>query len=475
MATLALSAIRRRLADMPVVRVVAKATLVVSAFYALDKVASLGLQFFIARAFGVGAELDAYNAANNLPDTLFLLISGGALNIAMIPLLRRELEHHAHAGMWRLFAHIANLAFSATAILAVCIFLFAPVLVAEVVAPGFSSEQQALTVALMRLNLLAALIFSISGLVMGSLQVHQSFFWPGLAPLMYDLGQMIGVIGLGPKLRLAESLGDLPVVGGPVAALLTSLSAALPDLGIFGLAWGVVLGAALHLAIQVPGLLRNRFSWRLGFGLRDPAMREMLIILGPRVLTMACVAGIFIINDRYASSLEEGAVSALSFGWRIQQIPQTLIGTAIAVALLPSLSALIANRETGDAVRLLRRALWVMLVLTVPITLVAIIGVPLVTDFVFDERAGLVALVTQGYLVGLVGHCVKEVTTRTFYVHQDARTPLLTAALNIALFSGLGWLLLGWLGPLALAVANSLAFTLEAGVQWWLLRRRQWL
>jgi peptidoglycan biosynthesis protein MviN/MurJ (putative lipid II flippase) len=143
--------------------------------------------------------------------------------------------------------------------------------------------------------------------------------------------------------------------------------------------------------------------------------------------------------------------------------------------MLPSLSALIANRETGDAVRLLRRALWVMLALTVPITLVAIIGVPLVTDFVFDERAGLVALVTQGYLVGLVGHCVKEVTTRTFYVHQDARTPLLTAALNIALFSGLGWLLIGWLGPLALAVANSFTFSLEAGVQWWLLRRRQWI
>ena len=108
-----------------------KASLLVSALFALDKIVSLGVQFLVARAYGVGSALDAYNAANNLPDTLFLLISGGALNLAMIPLLRQALEREGRPGIWRLFSQIANFAFAVTAALALLIFLFAPWLVAN--------------------------------------------------------------------------------------------------------------------------------------------------------------------------------------------------------------------------------------------------------------------------------------------------------------------------------------------------------
>ncbi|HRF47532.1 MAG TPA: lipid II flippase MurJ [Anaerolineales bacterium] len=449
-----------------------RASLLVSALFAIDKVVSLGAQFLVARAYGVGSALDAYNAANNLPDTLFLLISGGALNLAMIPLLRQALEREGRPGIWRLFSQIANFAFLVTFVLALGVYVFAPWLVANVVAPDFDAAQKALTVDLMRLNLAALLIFSISGLISGGLQAHQHFILPGIAPMMYSLGQLIGLVVLGPTGALAESLGRLPVVGALLEPALRSLAAVTPDLGVFGLAWGVVLGAGLHLLIQLPGLARFGFRWTRGLGLDRADMREMLMLMGPRVLTMACVSAIFIVNDNIASGLEEGAISALSFGWRIQQIPETLLGTALGVALLPALAERAAQGRHAELTHMLRRAIGVLLLLTLPITLIGVLLMPWVAGFVFETRAGLVALATQSYLLGLIGHSVKEATTRTFYAYKDARTPLATAALNLVLFAGLSWWLTPTYGLAALALANSLSFTVEACVQALILRRR---
>ncbi|MBL8095960.1 MAG: murein biosynthesis integral membrane protein MurJ [Anaerolineales bacterium] len=454
-------------------RSIFRASLLVSALFAIDKVVSLGVQFLVARAYGVGHALDAYNAANNLPDTLFLLISGGALNLAMIPLLRQAFEREGRPGIWRLFSQIANLAFLVTAALAVLVFLFAPWLVSNVVAPDFDSAQKSLTVDLMRLNLAALLIFSISGLISGSLQAHQHFILPGLAPMMYSLGQLAGLVILGPTGTLADSLGRVGVVGPLVEPPLRALAAATPDLGVFGLAWGVVLGAALHLLIQVPGLIRFGFRWTRGLGLERADMREMLTLMGPRVLTMACISAIFIVNDNIASGLEVGAISALSFGWRIQQIPETLFGTALGVAILPALSELVAQGKHAELTRLLRRALWILLALTVPIAVVGSLLMPWVAGVIFEERAGLVAIATQSYLLGLVGHSLKEATTRTFYAYKDARTPLVTAAVNLVIFAGLGWALTPIFGLAALALANSLSFTIEAALQAILLSRRR--
>ncbi len=449
-----------------------KASLLVSALFAFDKVVSLGVQFLIARAYGVGHALDAYNAANNLPDTLFLLISGGALNLAMIPVLRQALERDGRPGLWRLFSQIANLAFLLTGAISILIFLFAPWLVAHVVAPGFDAGQQALTTNLMRLNLAATLIFSVSGLISGSLQAHQHFLLPGLAPMMYSLGQLVGVLVLGPTGQLAVSLGRMSVIGPLLGPALNALAAMTPDLGVYGLALGVVLGAALHLVVQVPGLLRYGFSWTRGLGFDQPDMRRMLALMGPRVVTMACVSAVFIVNDRIASGLEEGAISALSFGWRIQQIPETLLGTALGVALLPALAELVARNQHAELTRMLRRALWILLALTVPITILGVVLIPWVAGLIFENRAGLVAIATQAYLLGLIGHSLKEATTRTFYAYQDARTPLITAAVNLVVFAALGWFLTPLYGVAALALANSLSFTVEAGLQAVLLRRR---
>lgn len=448
-------------------------TALIGVLFTLDKAVGLARQLIVAQAYGVGAGLDAYNAANNLPDTLYTVISGGALAVAFIPLLSAALERQGRPALWALFSRVANLALVVTGALSVVIALLALPLVQNVVAPGFSTEQQRLTADLMRLNLLATLLFSLSGLVAAGLQANQHFLLPALAPIIYDLGQVAGILFLGPAERLATAWADWPVVGPAASAALSALAGLGIDLGIYGFAYGTVLGAALHLAIQIPGLIRRGFRWTPQLTVRDAGVRQVLRLMGPRVLTVAGFSAIFILNDRWASGFDEGAISALSFGWLIMQLPQTLIGTAGGIALLPTLSELVADGRTAEVRSLLRRALLLMTALTGPITVAAWITLPFVTGLIFDERAGLVTLAGQMFLVGLVGHTLKEVTARAFYAHRDAWTPLWTVALNLAAFVGLALALMPALGFAALALANSLSFTLEAGVMAVILFRRK--
>jgi putative peptidoglycan lipid II flippase len=424
-------------------------SLLVSLFFGIDKVAGLIRQVVIARAYGLNPVLDAFNAANNVPDTLYAMISGGALAIVLIPILSETLNREGRAATWELFSLVANLMFVVTAALAVLIALFPLPLVQWVVTPGFPLEQQLLVANLMRLNLIATLIFSISGLVMGGLQAQQHFLLPALAPLLYNGGQILGVLLLAPRF------------------------------GIYGLMWGVILGALLHLAVQMPGLARYGFRWTPRLTLAHSGVRHVLRLMGPRILTIACFSLVFIVNDNLASHFETGAISALAYGWLILQLPETVIGTAVGTVLLPTFSELATRGEAIEFKRLLRRALLALAALTVPTAIAAHFLLPWAVRFVFEGRAftaensAMVVLAARLFMLGLVGHSIKEITARTFYAHQDARTPLLTALLNLAAFAALGATLTPVMGFAALALANSLAFTLEAVVMLVILYRRK--
>src|SRR4030066_783001 len=135
----------------------AKSTLIVAVFFGLEKGLGFVRQVLIARQFGLSAELDAFNAANNLPDLLFALISGGALAIAFIPVLTETLQKQDRRAAWDLFSRIANLMFLFTAGIAVLFAILAGPLVQRVITPGFTLEQQRLVGKITRLALIATL------------------------------------------------------------------------------------------------------------------------------------------------------------------------------------------------------------------------------------------------------------------------------------------------------------------------------
>ncbi len=235
--------------------------------------------------------------------------------------------------------------------IAAFIAIFAPWIVETFIAKGFPPEQKALTTSLMRYDLIAIMIFSISGLVMASLQANQHFLLPALAPTMYNLGQIFGAGYLAPDGEAFMGLANFSGRG----------------MGVYGMVYGVIIGAALHLLIQLPGLIKFGFRWAPKIELRSEPVQKVLRLLGPRVLTMFFIQMFFIVRDYVASFMDEGAITALNNGWFIMQVPETLLGTTVAIALLPTISEIFARGEKEEFRQTINGALRVILALTIPV------------------------------------------------------------------------------------------------------------
>jgi putative peptidoglycan lipid II flippase len=311
----------------------------------------------------------------------------------------------------------------------------------------------------MRLNLIATLIFSISGLVMAGLQANQHFLLPAMAPLFYNIGQIFGVTILSPEKGYVLGPITLPAFG----------------LGTQGLVYGVIIGALLHLAIQIPGLIKYNFRWIPRIDLRNEDVKKVIRLMGPRLLTMFFIQLIFIIRDNLASRLAAGAVTSLTYGWMIQQVPETLIGTAIGTALLPTLSEHFSTEAKAAFSETIQKAIKVLTALCLPIAVVLSIGLQPLLGLAFDfgvEGTRLLTYVTAGFMLGLLGHSLKEVGARSFYARQNAIIPLITAAINVCLYVLLGGLLYKPLGAAGIALTDSIVFTTEAVLLLLLLNRK---
>lgn len=441
-----------------------RTSLLVGFFFGLDKLLAFVRSILIARQFSLSMELDAFNVANNLPDLLFALISGGALAMAFIPILTEVLTLQGRPAAWNLFSRLANLGFLATAAAALLVALFADQIVrAQIgIAPGFGPDQQSLIAELMRLNLISTLIFSISGLVMAGLQSNQHFLLPALAPALYNIGQIIGALVFSPTEPYRFGPLTLPALG----------------LGVHGLVYGVILGASLHLLIQVPGLIKYHFRWTPSLDLRDPAMAGVLRMVAPRLLTMFGIQLMFIARDNFASRLDQvGAVSALTYGWMIMQVPETLLGTAIAVSMLPTLSEMAARADWESFRAAIQKALRVLLALTLPVAAVIAAGLkPLVRAAFGFDAAGtdLLTWTTRVFLLTLAGYAVQELLARSFYARKQPWFPFFGVLARMALYLAVGVLAVTYFqqpGAPAIAVAE-LSLTLEALLLLLWLKRR---
>jgi putative peptidoglycan lipid II flippase len=429
----------------------ARTSLLIGIFFGLDKALAFVRTGIIARQFRDSVDLlDTFNAANNLPDVLFALISGGALAMAFIPLLSEYLTQKGRAATWDLFSRVANVGFLVTGGFAILIAIFAqPIVDAELgIAPGFGPGQRALLAELMRLNLIGTLIFSISGLVMAGLQANQHFLLPALAPTMYNVGQILGAVFLAPRF------------------------------GIHGLVYGVILGAALHLLVQIPALFKFGFRWTASLDIRHTGLMDALKLMAPRLLTMGGIQIIFLARDNLASRLaQEGAVTSLTYGWMIMQVPETILGTAMATALLPTLSEYAARANWAEFRSTIEKALQALIALTLPIAAVMAAGIhPLVRAiFGFEEATTtLLTWTTRAYLLTLTGYCIHEIAARSFYARKEPMFPLYTAGLRLMLFISIGVMgvtLFKNIGAPVIAFAE-IALLIEAIVLFgWLSRR----
>lgn len=427
----------------------------------LGQIAGLVRGIIVARAFGASPELDAFFAANRVSETLFLLVAGGALGSAFIPTFTGLLAKDEKNSAWRLASSIANAVTLTLSLLAALIALFAPQVVRYALAPGLFADPElfSLTVAMLRIQLISAILFGLGGLIVGILNAHQIFLIPALTPAMYQLGIIFGALVLAPSM------------------------------GIYGLAWGVVLGAVAYLLIQIPSLLKLTNGsavarYRFTLGLKDALVRQVFLLMGPRLIGVAVVQLNFWVNASLASQMVEGSLTSLTYGFSLMIMAQAAIAQSVAIAAMPTFSAQHALNQQDEMRASLASSLRGILLMAIPASVgLILLREPLITFLFkrgkFDEHdVQLTAWALLWYAAGIVGHSVMEILTRAFYAQHDTKTPVIIGTIAMGLnvvfsitfakiFESVGWMPHG-----GLALANSFATALEATALFIFMRKR---
>ncbi len=448
-------------------RSIARAALIVLAGFLASGALGFLRTLVISGQFGTSAALDSFLAAQRIPEIIFVLVAGGALGSSFIPIYARVREGDEDEA-WRLASAVMTLAALAALVLAVLVAILAPLLVQTVLLPQSPPEVQAITADMTRMMMITPVIFAVSGLVMGILQSHGLFLLPSVAISMNNIGIMIGALLIAPNLAAHP---------GP---------AQVGDSNVYGLAYGAILSALLHLIVQIPGLLQVQARLRFSLDWRIAGVMDVLRLMGPRVLGLAVVQINFLVNIILTDGMVEGSLAALSIAYTLMFFALGVIGQSVGSAVFPTLAAMSAEGDMDGFKDRLSNAMRSVLFLSIPATVIFImVGEPLVRIFERGEwtsqSTAATAWALAFYATGIAGFALLEVLSRAFYALADTWTPVIVglgAMIANIVLSLIFVQFIGEPGNLArgpfagLALANATTTLVEALVLWWLMRRR---
>lgn len=400
-----------------------------------------------AHLFGAGQVMDAYYAAFRIPDLIYNLLIAGALTAGFIPIFTKLFhESDDKSKAWRLASNVISIVGVALAGLASLGILGAPYLM-RVIAPGFSGDQLLLVTKFTRIMMLSPLILGVSMVLGGILQSLRQFLLYSIAPIFYNLGIIFGALVLRRWI------------------------------GLSGLAWGVVLGALLHLLIQSIGACHNNFRWRWYFDLKDPDTRLIGILMLPRTFGLAVSQFNTVIVTLLASFLPVGSITIFNYANNLQDVPNGIIGISFAIAVFPLLSQFSARHEKENFGATVSSTMRQILFLIIPISVcflllrAQIVRVVLGTG-AFDWDATIRTADTLAFFsMGLFAQSLIPLFARAFYALSNTKTPFVVGVIS-ELLSIIGSLvLMRPLGVAGLALADVAAATFNLIVLVILLRK----
>jgi len=351
-----------------------------------------------ARTFGAGSDLDAYNAALVLPELILAVLVVAGLSSAFVPVYTR-VQHDQPAAASSFASTVLTVGAALMAVTAVILFLLAPWTV-TLVAPGFDPAQQSQYTQLFRVMCVTMVIFAVSFALGEMLVVRQRFLGYGLAPVLYNVGIVVGAVVLSPQL------------------------------GIMGVAIGTVIGALLHLGVRVLDIARTDFRYRPTWDVRTSGFREYVRLSVPKALAAPVEPLTFLFFTSVASTLVVGGISAISFARNFQSVPVSLVGIAFAVAAFPVMARAAAD---GDRARFRHLVLQNAVTIAV-LTSIAAIGLMLIGGLAIDVFLGGaafdsedVALTTQLLVVFALAvpfEAVSHLLSRAVYSTRNTVLPV---------------------------------------------------
>jgi putative peptidoglycan lipid II flippase len=428
----------------------------------------------IGNFWGSNTYTDAYWAAFMAPDLLYYLLAGGALSASVIPVFSGYLRRHEESESWRIANTLVNLFASLALVGIVFIVIFAPFLV-MVVAPGFGKElgPEAVAQCASYVRVLAAMVFFtvLNALFAGILQAHRHFTAPALAWLVYSLG-IIGAAFLGG--HWLSGVGR----ASPTSSQLVASLRVMASLRILCL--GVIVGAVLQVAIQLPSLIARGFRYRPTMDLSHPGVREVLRLFLPYMAGLAFTQICLLwLPSFFGSYFPGGGVTSLRYANRLVILPLGLFGVAISTAAFPELAQRIDAGEIREFRRLFSSSLRAVFFLSVPsAAALFVLSGPILRLLwrggEFGERAVEAAsFCLLFYAAALIGLSGLQIVNRAFYSLKDVRTPPLVGIGYTVIIVLLAILLMRTrLQYAAIAAATSLGVTIGLLILFEALRRR---
>jgi putative peptidoglycan lipid II flippase len=392
----------------------------------------------IAWFFGAGFSSDAFIAAFRIPNLLRRLFAEGSLSSAFVPVFAEYVVHHTQDEAF-------SMARSAFRLLSIMLFLvtIAGILlspwIVRIIAPGFDAEKISLTVTLTRWMFPYVFCIGLVALCMGILNVLGHFAAPAIAPFILNLSIIGSVLFIAPTRTT------------PVTAL----------------AYGVLIGGILQLALQLPILIRKGFRFWDTAKLIHPALKKVGILILPIILGGAVYQINIVVGTLLGSLLNEGSVTHLYFADRLVQFPLGIFAIAASTAILPTLSRQAAARQFDELKHTFAHALRLVFFISIP----AMVGLIVLREPIvallfqrgeFDGTATQLTIqAVLYYSLGLWAFSAVRIVAATFFALQDARTPVRIAMISILANIFLGVILMKPLAHGGLALATSLASMLN--------------
>lgn len=398
--------------------------------------------------------IDAYTVAFTVPDFMYFILVSGALSVTFIPIFNQRLVGGNKKSAWELSTSILNFMALLTLIASILIIIFAEYLVKYVVGPGLDEAATGLAVSMMRVIAINPFLFAISTVVASMQQAVGRFTFFALAPTIYNIGIIIGSVYF---------INGINIFGWQVF-----------DGGIMGVALGVVLGSAMQLIVSSIGLYGLGFDYRFKIYFKNKGFREVLRLLPPRSLDQGIDYVNGIVETNLASRMAAGSVRAFQQVSALVMVPVNLIGVAISTAAYPNMTERLAQGRSDLYKQELQSVIRVIIWLSLPVVVVTYFARGYLVNFIKNGGDTVMAGILGVLAMAIIFRSIYHIAARSFYAHQDTRTPLyvsiFTIALNIALATYFTLELK--LGVFGLATATAIVSFVEIFVLFVIMSKR---
>ena len=399
-----------------------------------------------ANLFGAGGNVSALDTAMSIPSIVYDLLVGGMISSALIPILSEYAAPERRAELWRLLSTVLGIVFVVVSIFVLVGEFLTPQLI-WLSAGGLSPSDQALAIDLLRLVLPGVLFLSLASILTGALYALKRFTLPAFTPAVFNAAVVALALAFGRRW------------------------------GVYSMAVGLLVGSALQVALQLPGLRGARL--RPVLDLRHPALRRIGRLYLPILIGLAVDKLAELLSYRLASHTGDASISWMKYSATMIQLPLGLVATAISIAILPTLSRHAADEQIDPFKATLAQGLRLVLALTIPATVgLWVLATPIIAlvfehgDFTSADTLATVAAL-RCHLVGLVFAAVDQPLIFAFYARKDTWTPALVGVATVILYVLLALvpMIFTSLTLNGLILANSLKWAAHALIMLVFLRR----